>query len=260
MISIIIPTYNEEKRIGTLLESINNQTYKDYEIMVSDSESTDRTVEIAEKMGATVIKGPKEGVSIGRNLGAKHAKGDIFLFLDADTKIPPNFLEKHVTNFRKRGLGVSTTSVDHLDGNFLDRFGLEMYNLFQHIYQFHDPHAGGWCIFVTKEVFNKVGGFDPSIKLAEDHAFARQSRRHGRFRVMTGPRVQMSTRRFQDEGRLKMALILLGGLLHRTFLGEVRHDKFRWEVGESKEKSHISENPTADSHKIADIEREGKKR
>ena len=98
MISIIIPAYNEEKFLPKLLRSIRKQAYKNKEVIVADASSTDRTAEIAGEYGARVVEGGMPAV--GRNNGAKKAKGDIFLFLDADVVLPDAyFLEATIKEF-----------------------------------------------------------------------------------------------------------------------------------------------------------------
>ena len=92
-LSIIIPTLNEEKYLPKLLESIKKQNIKSYEIIVADSNSNDKTREIARKFGCKVVKGRKNPGS-GRNNGAKVAKGSILFFIDADCYIEDNFLQK----------------------------------------------------------------------------------------------------------------------------------------------------------------------
>ena len=77
--SIIIPTYNEEEYLPVLLESIKKQDFDDYEVIVADANSTDRTREIAEEYGCIVVDGGLPGV--GRNNGARVAKGEYLLFL-----------------------------------------------------------------------------------------------------------------------------------------------------------------------------------
>ena len=91
MLSIIIPTKNEEYYLPKLLESIKRQDYKNYEIIVADAGSKDKTRDVARKSGCKVVKGGLP--SIGRNNGAKYAKGELLLFLDADTVLPENFLK-----------------------------------------------------------------------------------------------------------------------------------------------------------------------
>ena len=77
-ISIIIPTLNEARFLPKLLESIKKQTFTDYEVIVADAGSKDKTLEIAKKYGARIVKGgfPAEG----RNAGARAAKGDFLFF------------------------------------------------------------------------------------------------------------------------------------------------------------------------------------
>src|SRR5260221_11101716 len=84
LVSIIIPAWNEEKNISRLLESINNQSYKGVETIVVDDGSTDKTAEIAKKLGARVFKRKRNERSIERNFGASKAVGVYLVFLDAD--------------------------------------------------------------------------------------------------------------------------------------------------------------------------------
>lgn len=88
-VSIIIPARNEENRLPVLLESLNNQSYKPVEVIVVDDESSDRTIVVAQQQGAKIIKKQKSDDWTGKSAacwkGAKEAKGDWLLFLDADT-------------------------------------------------------------------------------------------------------------------------------------------------------------------------------
>lgn len=94
--SIVIPAYNEEKRIGDCLRSATNLDYpkEKLEIIVVDDGSTDKTPTITSKFDVKVIKGPHKGVGIARNLGWKKAKGEIIFFFDADQKVEKKFLKK----------------------------------------------------------------------------------------------------------------------------------------------------------------------
>src|SRR3989344_4462300 len=107
MISIIIPTFNEEKYLPKLLNCIKNQTYKDYEIIIADANSKDKTKAIAKKYGCKTVRGGLPAV--GRNNGAKAAKGDILLFLDADSLIEKDFLKNCLGDIQKRNLDVAGT-------------------------------------------------------------------------------------------------------------------------------------------------------
>ncbi len=92
MVSIVIPTYNEERFLPRLLGSIEKQEFKDYEVIVADNHSRDATVEIALSHRARVVEDSLPAVA--RNRGAKVARGEYLLFLDADTVVPEGFLKK----------------------------------------------------------------------------------------------------------------------------------------------------------------------
>src|SRR3990167_7313872 len=105
MVSVIIPTYNEEKFIGVLLECLKNQTWKNFEIIVSDARSKDKTREIARKYEAKVVDGGP--IAVGRNNGAKAAKGDILVFLDSDLSFDINFIGNCYQSFASQKLDMA---------------------------------------------------------------------------------------------------------------------------------------------------------
>ena len=105
-ISIIIPTKNEEKYLPRLLQSLKNQTVQPLEIIVADAKSEDLTVKIARDFGAKIVKGGRPAV--GRNSGAKIARGDIFMFIDADIVLEDEkTLENAYKEFEERQSDVS---------------------------------------------------------------------------------------------------------------------------------------------------------
>ena len=93
-ISVIIPALNEEKYIHIPLEALRHQTFKDFEVIVVDGKSKDRTVQVARKYGAKVIV-EKSAVSKARNIGARAAKGKLLVFLDGDTKPGKDLLKAY---------------------------------------------------------------------------------------------------------------------------------------------------------------------
>ena len=119
-LSIIIPALNEERYLPKLLESIQRQSFKDYEIIMADAESEDETAEIAKSYGCRVVKGGSPGR--GRNEGAKAAQGDLFLFLDADLILPKGFLQTLLSEFEKRKLDIVSCPVVPEGNNKLDQF------------------------------------------------------------------------------------------------------------------------------------------
>ena len=100
-VSVIIPTYNEEKVIGECLRSLANQTYKDFEVIVVDDGSTDKTWEVLSELKVKnlklkVVRGSHLGAGAARNLGTKSATGEILVFVDADMTFDKDFLKKLV--------------------------------------------------------------------------------------------------------------------------------------------------------------------
>jgi glycosyltransferase involved in cell wall biosynthesis len=95
-VSVVVAAYNEEKHVGRLLASLRGQTHPPTEVVVADDGSRDRTAEIAERMGATVMRLPRRGPAVARNTAARIANGDILVFLDGDMECAPEFIERLV--------------------------------------------------------------------------------------------------------------------------------------------------------------------
>lgn len=231
MLSIIIPTLNEEKLLPILLKEIKKQNFDDYEIIVADADSEDKTVQIAKNFGCKVIKGglpPK-----GRNEGAKIAQGDIFLFMDADNiYLPENFLEKLLAEFKKRNLGVAAFTICP-NGNKIDKIIYGFYNNFVNFTQI--PLSTN-SVLVKKEVFEKVGGFDEEIKIAEDQWFSFQAAKYGKYSFIKTEPVLTSCRRFERDGRFKTYLKYLLAGIYMFFFGPIKKDIFKYRFNDLKKK------------------------
>ncbi|HNY35994.1 MAG TPA: glycosyltransferase [Candidatus Pacearchaeota archaeon] len=200
MISIIIPTLNEEKNIKTLLAIIQKGGFDDYEVIIADAGSIDKTIEIARKNNCIISKGGLP--ARGRNIGAKIAKGDILFFLDADLKFyPKNFLKLSVDYFTKNDLSVASFAILPQKNNiYMNPFTLNLfYNIPQELLKKVFP-MGAMGIMVKKDVFEKVKGFDESITLAEDHYFVQQANKFGKFDIIKGVKIYMPLRRFEKDG------------------------------------------------------------
>ncbi|MBM3257819.1 MAG: glycosyltransferase [Candidatus Nealsonbacteria bacterium] len=203
MLSIIIPVLDEEKYLPLLLKSIKKQNLvQDYEVIVADAGSEDRTIEIAKSFGCRIIKGGLPAV--GRNNGAISAKGDLFLFLDADIVLSENFLENSLSEFGKRKLAVASYCLIPRTKNFIFKIGFDIfYNKPIFLAQRFLAH-GAMGILVKKEIFDKLGGgFDETIKLAEDQYFARMASKFGKFGIIKSAKIFITLRRFEQDGYLK---------------------------------------------------------
>jgi len=229
MLSIIIPTKNEEEYLPKLLESIKKQTFKDYEIIVADNKSTDKTRKIAIKYKCKIVRGGLPGKA--RNRGAKVARGDILLFLDADTELKSkDFLDKAIKEFEKRKLDLAAPLM-YLKGNKLDKLYFDFWNRFTELFQYSlTPFAGGWCIFIKKDLHDRIKGFDEKIILGEDSDYVQRAIKSNlfkvKFKVLKSVKIQVSPRRLRKEGHLKVAAQGIGTGFHWALLGKDRKNKF----------------------------------
>ncbi len=233
MLSVVIPTMNEEALLPRLFASLARQTFRDYEVVVADNGSTDRTREIALAAGARVTDGGLP--SVGRNRGVAAAKGDLLLFLDADVELPDaTFLERMVREFELRGLDCATTFIEPLSERALDAFFYGLYNSYVFATQKVFPHAHGFCIVARRSLHEAIGGFDQAVKLAEDHDYAQRAAKAGRFGVIPKLRIPVSTRRFTRDGHFRTAARYILCELHMLTLGSVKSDIFRYRFGYPK--------------------------
>lgn len=227
MLSIIIPTLNEEKFLPRLLNSIKEQGFSDYEIIVADAESKDKTIEVAKSFGCKIVKGGLPAK--GRNEGTKRAKGDLFLFLDADIIfLSPKFLENLLKEFERRNLDVASFSI--FPENKIDKALYGVYNFWAKLTQKFLPHATE-AILVRKEIHQKIGGFDEEIKIGEDHVYARKTAKFGKFGFIKTNTVLTSSRRFERDGRFKTYLKYLLAGTYMIFFGPVKSDIFKYRFG-----------------------------
>ena len=205
-LSIVIPTKNEEANLPRLLTSIKEQTFQDYEIVVADADSTDKTREVAESFGAKVVKGGMPGP--GRNRGAQIAAGHVILFLDADVVLVSlKFLQENLDEMKRKGACVATAKVKPLTRNPIDRALHEVYNAYAIATERVMPHAPGFCIFVKKHVHEEIGGFDEAVVFAEDHDYVQRAEKAGyRFRILRSHPIAVSVRRLEKDGRLAIAI------------------------------------------------------
>jgi glycosyltransferase involved in cell wall biosynthesis len=228
MLSIVIPTLNEEKYLPHLLTSLEQQTYKNFEIIVADAGSTDNTCKIARQYGCKVVPGGK--IAQGRNAGARSSRGDTILFLDADVTIPPAFLEQLLTKFKKDKLAVGSGFITPDSKKIFDKIMVTTSNWWHFAVQLFLPHASGFYIIATKDLHQRIAGFNENLYLTEDHDYVIRGARQGKFRYLWRPRVKFSVRRFDKEGRLALIWKFLILEIYRVFK-EVRRDVVDYEFG-----------------------------
>ncbi len=214
-VAIIIPTKNEEEYLPHLIESIENQTYRNYIIIVSDANSMDRTREIAEKKNAIVVEGGMPFT--GRNNGAKKAMElnvDLLIFIDADIILPDkHFLEKAIDEFYTRNLDLAGTlqiPYDIVKGeiqiskNIKFRIIYSTANIVMKALEKSHRPMFQVCMFAKPEVHKKIRGFKP-LEYGEDSKYAMDAKNAGfKFGILrTVKKVLISPRRYKQKGFFK---------------------------------------------------------
>ncbi len=234
-ISIVIITLNEEKRIGRLLQDLAQQVHKDFEVIVVDSNSEDSTCEVASAFEAalpklTIHKMDTRGVSLGRNVGAKLAAYERILFLDADVRLEPLFLFTTIHQLEEKQLEVAGVYLGSKNLPIAMKAGYNAMNAGLFVTQFIFPTAVGACLFSTKSVHQKIGGFDENISLCEDCDYVKRASKTWRYRLIPVS-FQFDPRRLEQEGMIKTGLTYLKANVRRFWRGEIRNNEIEYQFG-----------------------------
>jgi len=228
-LSVIIPALNESVHLPNLLDALNTQTCPPDEIIVADAGSKDGTVELARERGARIVQGGMPGP--GRNAGARVAQGDVFLFLDADVLPHPDFVERALDEFRRKGYVAATCPTEALSDDISDMIIMDATNLYLQIIMPISPRAPGFCIFARRDVHQIIGGFDETLKMSEDHDYVRRASRHGEFGLLTSARIPVSMRRLEKEGIVGLALKYLWCEMYALAGKPIHSMPFEYEFG-----------------------------
>ena len=200
-VSAIVPVLNEATNLRACLDSVFSAG-RDVEVIVVDGGSADASADIARTSGATVMSSPIAERAHQLNLGASHARGEVLLFLHADTVLPPEWLaaltaalreDRHIVGggFRRR--------FTHPSAFLRFTCWLAGWRV-----RWWGSLLGDQAMFVRRAAFAAVGGF-PAIKVFEDLEFSLRMRELGRI-VLLSPRVISSGRRFERQGAVRQTL------------------------------------------------------
>lgn len=215
--SIIIPTLNEEKLIEQLLRQISQKELKEkynYEIIVSDGGSTDRTIEISKMYSDKVIvhnEKRKQNISEGRNKGAENSEGRILIFLNGDIRIkePDRFFEAIEKKFVPSSFLAMTCSVYVFpeEETLADKIFLGFYNVYFYSLNLIKYGMGrGECQIIRREVFDKVGGYKTNLAAGEDMELYGRIRKIGKILFVRDLIIYESPRRYRRYGHVKILL------------------------------------------------------
>lgn len=202
-ISIIIPTLDEEDQISELLQLLKKiESPEGYieEIIVADGGSSDGTVTLSEKVGATVIHCSEKGRSKQMNRGAEEAAGEILYFLHADT-FPPKAFDRSIVQAIKSGAGAGCFQLSFSNEHPLLRFYGWCTRFKSTLVRFGDQ-----SLFVKADIFKQVGGFDEDLVVMEDQQIVGNLKKITSFKLLDRV-VATSARTYEKNGVVRLQLI-----------------------------------------------------
>jgi glycosyltransferase involved in cell wall biosynthesis len=221
MISVIIPAHNEERYLRKTLEALHAQNYGWFEVIVVANGCTDRTREVARGRCQRLIVLSQKSLGVARNLGARMARGELLLFLDADTTLEPTALRAITESFTAsdaagtiRGCPDEDRLVYHVI------YGLKN---FIHRSSLHPGSSG--VILCWKENFMRVGGFDEALEIRENSELVKRLRRFGRYKYIGAVSATTSMRRYDRCGVGPVAWLWFK-LWVESFLSDLHHKQY----------------------------------
>jgi len=220
-ISVIIPAHNEEAYLGRTLAALHKQKHSAFEIIVVANGCTDRTAETAAGACDQLIVRSQKGLSAARNAGARKAKGELLIFLDADT-----LLEQHALNIideqftRSEAAGTLKGQPDS------DRLGYRLiYCLKNFIHCSLLHHGSSGVILCWKNNFHALGGFDEQLEVRENSDLIKRLKQFGSYQYIGDTAAITSMRRYEQRGVWCTAWLWVK-LWIESFFTDLRHRQY----------------------------------
>jgi glycosyltransferase involved in cell wall biosynthesis len=210
--SIVIPAYNEEGNIARTLEAVLNQDYHNFEVIVIDNASSDKTGDIARSFPVKVSYEPKKGTMSACERGRNEATGDIIVRMDADCLPETQWLKSGIKFFKNSGIVAVSGPYDYYDGSFMFRYPSLLAQ--KYIYRWVNEtlrvtNYGGVMVggnsFFRADALQSIGGFNTNITFYGDEIdTAKKLSLLGKILYDSNLIMKTSARRFKKEGTLTL--------------------------------------------------------
>ena len=198
-ISVIIPVYSEEFHLSRLLPYLRNYLKPEDEIIVVDAQSNDDSKKIVTSLGEIFIPSEEKCRAAQMNLGARHSSGQILYFLHADT-IPPTTFRNDIVTATEEGYAL---------GSYPFKFDMDKWylriNEFCTRFNYLFFRGGDQSIYITKDLFEAMGGYDSYYCVMEDFEFLKRARKISKFKIMKG-HIIVSARKYKLNSYFKVNL------------------------------------------------------
>lgn len=219
-VSVIIPTYNEERNIVKFMKNLTNQTVPraDYEVIIVDGQSKDRTVELARKYADKVIQQKSDGIGGARNDGVRIAKSPIIATTDADCEVPADWVEKIISDMESGDYVAVCGSDGPIENNIKARIVFFFIKNFIHFASLFNVYClGGTNSAFRKKEFMKIGGYR-NLSYSDDADLGFRLKQIGKIKYDRSLYVGLSVRRMENQGYRKTLLTWINGDI-RLLLG-----------------------------------------
>lgn len=191
-ISIIIPTYNEAHYIATLVNYLYiNSNVHLKEIIVANYGNDDNTTNSLKDTKVTVLQCKQKGRACQMNEGATIATGEILYFIHADSLPPKSYCTEIIESVNK----------GYTCGRYKTKFATNSaglrFNAFFTNFDLLVCYGGDQSFFITKKLFNSIGGFDEAYKIMEDYNITIRAKQKGKYCIMKNT-CTISTRKYDN--------------------------------------------------------------
>jgi glycosyltransferase involved in cell wall biosynthesis len=221
LISVIIPAHNEEEYLRQTLVALQQQTYPFFEVIVVSNGCDDNTAAVARDACDKLVVLPDKGLCRARNVGAAKARGDLLVFLDADTLLEDGALSLIARSFsREASCGTLHGRPDV--SRFIYR-GIYFLKNFLHRFNLHYGSSG--IIVCWRSRFKEAGGFDETLHMRENHDLMCRLRRFGQYQYISGASAITSMRRYEKGGAYKISWLWVK-IWFQSLFSDLRHRKY----------------------------------
>lgn len=236
-ISVIIPTLNEERDLPRLLNDFQKQTKKNFEIIIVDAQSEDKTIEKALKfkdtLALTVVESDMANVSHQRNLGALHAKEDYLFFIDADSQITSTCIERLIQCINDYRFLIFQLTLIPNSSSYSDEVLFNVINYGVELSQrINQPMSNGGSMVMHKVVFEQLNGFDEKMYLSEDHDLIKRAQNIGiSAKYLKNVKLKVSLRRLKKDGFIPILYKYSLAFIYSLAKGRIDKKLFDYEMG-----------------------------